>query len=250
MTVDPGRSRTPQELLANRWWRIRHSWWILLPVLGLGFLTWAAFLYLGARVGRRAWYVVSAIYLVLVVVLLVAFPETTGEETGTRADLVGGLIVALWAAGSLHALLVRRRWLQLRAQLVPWYATASGTVAPGSPAEQGPGPRPFAAPGDLPGPVSAPVASVPPSAVRAAPTGSQVVDINTASAEVLAGLPGLTPSRVQEILRGRERLGGFNDLDALVTALHLAPHEMIGLRDRVVFSPVVPPTSGPRILDV
>jgi hypothetical protein len=58
----------------------------------------------------------------------------------------------------------------------------------------------------------------------------------------------MTDSRIQEILHVRERLGGFRDLDALTTVLRLEPHELLGLRDRLAFSPVVPPTSGPRLL--
>jgi hypothetical protein len=83
----------------------KSAWWagILMP-MGLG--VWATFLYLGARTRRSGWLVWSAIYLSAIV--LGGYINTVGEdEDSTLSAIASFLWLGTWAAGGLHAYLIR-----------------------------------------------------------------------------------------------------------------------------------------------
>lgn len=88
----------------------------------------------------------------------------------------------------------------------------------------------------------APVETVtPPRFERQGP----VVDVNRASAEELATLPGIGRLDASKIVAERERLGGFADLNALAQATRLRPHVIAHLEDRVSFGRVAPVSGRP-----
>ncbi|SJN43118.1 hypothetical protein FM104_12390 [Microbacterium esteraromaticum] len=69
------------------------------------------------------------------------------------------------------------------------------------------------------------------------------VDVNTANADELATLPGITRTRARRLLKARTKQGGFMNLDAFATAAGLQPHELVRLREAAVCSR---PPRGPR----
>jgi hypothetical protein len=92
-------------------WRLAHSLWLVVIVLSLGLLSWAAFLYLGAVTRYRRWIAWAVCYLVVAVVsfsLLVA----GGSSNSTAEAIVGTLLLlGLWAGSSFHGVLVRKEAL-------------------------------------------------------------------------------------------------------------------------------------------
>jgi hypothetical protein len=97
-------------------------------------------------------------------------------------------------------------------------------------------------PGDeSPAPPAPEMPHTPPRFEREGP----VVDINRASAEQLATLPGIGRLDASKIVAERERLGGFADLNALAQATRLRPHVIAHLEDRVVFGAVAPSSGKP-----
>lgn len=84
------------------------------------------------------------------------------------------------------------------------------------------------------------------------PREGQVVDINRATAEELASLPGIGRRDASKIVAERKRLGGIADLNALAQVTRLQPHIIAHLQDRVVFGSVapVPGKPGRRIGDL
>lgn len=81
--------------------------WLLLVLLGFGFTTWAAFLYVGIRARRRSWLAWAAVYGVLLVVAGVlltgsAHANSPASGIGTVAQLIA------WLGGTAHATAVRR----------------------------------------------------------------------------------------------------------------------------------------------
>jgi len=72
-----------------------------------------------------------------------------------------------------------------------------------------------------------------------------VVDINRASAEQLATLPGISRLDASKIVAERQRRGGFTDLGALAEVTRLPPHVIAHLEDVVVFGAVAPPPGKP-----
>lgn len=73
----------------------------------------------------------------------------------------------------------------------------------------------------------------------------QVIDINQASAEQIATLPGIGRLDASKIVAERERSGGFADLNALAQLTRLQPHVIAHLEDKVVFGAVAPGSRKP-----
>ena len=77
------------------------SWWIGLPLVPLGLLAWAAFLYIGVRAARTRWVLYGIAYLV---VDAAGFGLTTSHRTG---GIGGAVIVFAWLIPLGHALAIR-----------------------------------------------------------------------------------------------------------------------------------------------
>ncbi|WKR23241.1 hypothetical protein AIF0345_3220 [Actinomyces israelii] len=99
--------------------------------------------------------------------------------------------------------------------------------------------------------MSSPPASSSPTTPVSAPV-SGPVDINTAPAENLLALPALGQADVERIVAARGERGGFRDMDDLVSAASLQPHQLVALQDRVVFGEFTRPGSQGhgRVLDL
>ncbi|MGM1016161.1 MAG: ComEA family DNA-binding protein [Actinomycetota bacterium] len=66
---------------------------------------------------------------------------------------------------------------------------------------------------------------------------SDPVDVNSASVNEIADLPGMTRSTARAAVKLRDRQGGFRTLDAFAMAAGLQPHEVVRLRHAAVCSP-------------
>jgi hypothetical protein len=241
----PSRPPNPAAQLS---WRVLHSWWLLLPVLGLGCLGGIGFIFIGLRAKRPSWWVPGIAYLLLScgsMTLSGQYPKTNPVS-----DVGVGVWLAVWLACIVHACLVNSAWLQWQAHYVPWYAEPSappptwqGAAAPLPPAMQ-PQPGAYYAPGP---PAAAPFEA----AAYARPA---VVDVNAATAEELAQLPGFDLDRARRTVAERQNRSGFANLDDFAFAAGLAPHQFAPLRAQLTCNPpTTPPPWHPpqgRVLDV
>ncbi|GAC1625664.1 MAG: hypothetical protein NVS4B2_04390 [Chloroflexota bacterium] len=78
------------------------------------------------------------------------------------------------------------------------------------------------------------------------------VDLNRASEEQLARLPGIGPVYAKKAVKVRSTKGGFDSLDDFASALELSPHLADRLLDMGTVAPrrpVARPSSGKRIVD-
>ena len=66
---------------------------------------------------------------------------------------------------------------------------------------------------------------------------AEPVDVNTATAHELEGLPGVSRSRARKAVTAREEQGGFSSLEDFGETLGLQPHEIVRLRKVAVCSP-------------
>ncbi len=76
------------------------------------------------------------------------------------------------------------------------------------------------------------------------------MDVNAASGDELATLPGLSPARVTTALELRRQQGGFPDVEAFGVAIGLQPHEIVRLRGRATAGRVALPETGVRQIDI
>ncbi|MEO3928007.1 hypothetical protein ABGB07_29685 [Micromonosporaceae bacterium B7E4] len=111
------------------WWRIGHSWWLLLPVVGFSCLAGFGFLYIGLRAKRPAWWLPGVGYLL---VSWTCFMLVGGTNQGTAiSDWSAGIFLLCWLVSITHAGILNPSWLRWRAGHRPWYAPAPH--APGWP---------------------------------------------------------------------------------------------------------------------
>lgn len=194
--------------------------YIALTFFIMGWLSWAAFVYVGVRVRHRKWIVAGAIYFAITTVwtLLLGLGEGEAEEVFTSIGAI--LCFSMWAASIVHAFVIRKEFgrrldLRLRVedgQLDREIARDLVQTDPQLARELGIG-RP-----DL---------------VEASPGG--VVDVNHASAGMLAMLPGIDPRIARQIVGTREAMGPFSSVAELGMVLDLPPDTVEALRPLVVF---------------
>ncbi|MDG4785620.1 helix-hairpin-helix domain-containing protein [Micromonospora sp. WMMD1102] len=257
-------------------WRILHSWWLLLSIVGMGCLNGLGFLYVGLRARRPEWWIAGVVYLVLGWACFL-FGTAGSPEKEPNGWLISGLM-AVWVASLAHALMINSSWLRWRADYVPWHAQQPAT-APGRPSAPDGQPNVSGLPAGLappiqhyygPGPAAVPpisakpVPSVAPGLVSPSGPGAGAqpagpLDVNTAGPEHFAALPGFDPERVRRVLAERHARRGFGSVEEFGAVAELAPHEFVRVRDLLVCIPPGttgrrPSDSGPwaqgRILDV
>ncbi|TCB90984.1 hypothetical protein E0H26_26205 [Micromonospora zingiberis] len=263
----PSAGQTPPPA-ASFSWRLKHSWWLLLPVLGLSCLGGVGFLYVGLRARRPAWWIAGIGYLLIG---WTAFILTGEAQRGSGlADWMAGLVLVVWITSIVHAFMINSAWLRWRAGYRPWYTEQrpggpSGAYPPGTLAPP-PGLSPATPPAQPTSPGFAPVGSAQQAAAYygpgpAAATGPAQgagpvgpLDVNAARLDDLAALPGFDPQRARQVLTERDRRGGFGSLTEFTAAAGLAPHEYARLRDLLVCPPPGRPAAGQppqgRVLDV
>lgn len=198
--------------------------WLLLVVLGVGFTTWAAFLYIGIRARRRAWLAWAAVYAVLVVVSGIL--DGQAHPSSTAASVAAIAMLIAWAGGTAHAAAIRKdagrrirrpdSTAKLDAARQRIERRAEGRRLAASDRrlarEMGVG-RP-----DLPG-----------------SDDYGLVDVNHASQASLCRLPGITPEIAQRIANTRESVGFFESAEDLGISLDLPPRLVDEIREYTVF---------------
>lgn len=107
--LDHARAAKRQLTSADRRWRWLHSIWILGPLLGCGFVTWASFLYIGIRARHRPWIMAAALYAIAAVFILAVIQ--TSKDNRRPIDAVASILLVLtWAGGFVHALIVNGQY--------------------------------------------------------------------------------------------------------------------------------------------
>lgn len=254
----------PAALLQDRSWRLRHSAWLLAPILGFGAFGFVGFVYIATRTRSRRLWKFAAIYSTVSGLLMISL--TMVSSGSTMSGINGLLLIALWLGGTIHAVILNREYLSWRATSRPWYAGAATT--PHEPQPQpatqplqrlgmdtqqyfapvaSPSPAPTYRPVVQPGPM--------PSADVASP--AQLVDVNLADEAALANVPGLNDQWARHIVAVRSNRRGFASLTDFTQAVGIQPHHLIRVQNYLTFSPIQTletqsqsrPTRG-RIVDI
>ena len=265
-------SDSPSNLLANGLWRRRHSAWLLAPILGFGLFSFIGFLYCAIRIRNAKWWRIAGVTAILSAigwVLMSLFSESQPgvEQTGPGRDLASGYMLALWVGMIIYGVIVNRDYLRWRASQTEsnaWYNQPAesrpvASLAPPPTQTAWTQPPPIRPETAYPLNVDSreyytpqPTISGPPLAASGyrAPraTGPTTVDVNSGDTAALASATGLDLASAERVIRARDQRRGFRDLEDLVAAANLQPHELIRLRERVTFGPfragTLPPNSA------
>lgn len=226
---------------------------MLLPVLGCGVVSFAGFVYVGARTRRRSYWILAALYGALGLAALILI---SGSDKGSAMAGIGAaILLGGWAASLAHAFAVNADYLRWKAAHEDGRLGPEGSERFAAP-HDGPRHRPADAqdtgPRDRPSPArdassredrsaaryagpvrpernGLPVITAPPSQ----PVDARV-DINTADAHTLAQLPGLDPVTAGRIITVRTAYGRFDSLDQMAALVSLPPLDLAGLRPWVI----------------
>ena len=212
-----------REPKASPWWRLEHQWWLLLILLPLGWLSWAAFGYLGVRLRHRPWLLAAAGYLALTTVAWLLFSFRTSEDDW-KAGVFAGITFAVWIAAFVHALIIRGEALdRLSVDEDARLRAARRRLVTRDAAEEIAREQPMLA-------AEAGIG-------RDASSYGGLVDVNHASAEEFAQLPGFTPQLAANVVKVREQVDGFDSVLDFASVLDLPPRLVDSLRDRLICLP-------------
>lgn len=112
--------------LNSRAWRAANSWWLVVPLVGL---PWLSFLYMGLRARRAQWVLAAVVYLL--------------AASGATALLLGdlgvttllGILLAFgtWGTGLVHSTMANSTWLRIKAAFTGEPAVEPVPAAPAAP---------------------------------------------------------------------------------------------------------------------
>lgn len=208
----------------SRWAEALRSAWMVFILVPFGWLAWASFLWVGVRARRAQWVVAGVVYLVVTLAALITLGlDGDGPDDGPEdwPDAVGTITsFVMWGVAFIHAMLIRRPYIELmdlrEAGAGRRRAREMGhdlvREDPALARELGVG-RP-----DLPH-----------------ARHCDLVDLNHASAEAVAALPGVDADLARRIVEVREEIDGFSSLEDLGTVLDLPARLVERLRGRAVF---------------
>jgi DNA uptake protein ComE-like DNA-binding protein len=197
--------------------------WLLLVSLGLGFTTWAAFLYIGLRARRRAWLAWAAVYGALLAVSLVL--DGAANPSPTAAGVGAAALLSAWLGGTAHAATVRRdAGRQIRQSDGTRVDAARQRIV-----RRAEGQRLAARDLRLAREVGVGRPDVPGA------DDFGLIDVNHASEDALSRLPGITPETARRIAETREGVGFFKSADDLGIYLDLPPNQVDEIREYAVF---------------
>ncbi len=200
--------------------------WALVPLVSLGTLSWAPFLYATVRTGAQKFKIATGVYLSLSVVAGVLL-AVAGHGHGGLNTLAGLLLILLAAAGCAHTLAIRNEYGRQLALFEDPTLLA---------AQQREERRARALRLVKQNPKRALQLGVGRPDVKGSFDGG-LVDINHANAKALATLPGIDADKATQIVELRESADGFSSADDLDVVLDLEPGTLAQLRERVVFLP-------------
>lgn len=219
-------------------------------------------------------------------------PEDQDAPTPLGANLAYTAWVIVWIVSAIHVFQTRKEWLHWKAAAAgqpQWYQAlvqstdpapakdlagiglddpTSDYLAAGSPASAAasapppptspprrrlPPPPTSPPPGRAGRPLPPPPSAPPPAAAPSGVPSPAPIDLNTATVDELASLPGVGVATAHRIVEERNRRGGFESVDEAAVAAKLQPHVRSRLQQAAVVSERQQPrrrgTAG-RIVDI
>lgn len=239
-------------------WLLGMSSWMLLTAVPGPMLAWLGFGIVGL-VSRRPRLMILAVAAGAVAILVNMPIWGQWQAVIAAVAYLAGMVVALMVNPSwLRTMWERRMSSPNRAPLVRRQPAASGSSTSSRSSASGTktsrrrrkpaaAPKPKAEPKPKTEPTQAPAVEAEALARTAGASSDDLlattenpagpVDVNSATVDELATLPGVTRSRARRAHRERERQGGFTSVEDFGESIGLQPHEIVRLRRLASCSP-------------
>jgi hypothetical protein len=224
-------------------WRIKHSLWLLVPILGGGCFSGVGLLIVGLVARKPAWWVAGLLYVPATWAAFLIMGSL--PEKSTASDVGVLVFLLIWLACIVHSIAVNPLYLRNRAANVRWFdpAAAYGTrPLSGQQQQHQPifQPPPFGQQHQQQQPVfqQPPMFyQQPPISAPLPPPVPEVVDVNAASALEFVLALNFDGVRAQALVEARKARGGFADVEDFAVVAELVPYELEALRSRLVCGP-------------
>jgi hypothetical protein len=107
-----GVQRSPQTRRSIGW-RVRHSAWLLAPILGVGVFSCVGFIYCAVRVKTRRWTTV-AVVATLASILSVVLDSVWQDSASNPSNAAISFMLMLWLASIVFGFVINRDYLGWR----------------------------------------------------------------------------------------------------------------------------------------
>lgn len=203
-------------------WELLNSLWMLWAFFGL--FNFISFYYIAYRVKQRKWTIAGIIYSLPFINFIVTSDMVGPDHWYYSVMMVISLV--MWAASFLHAIKVRPEYLlrleayqakesrdiqNLRTSIASEY-----NVVPQAPKS------------------ADPISKIVQENIE--PSSPQAVDLNKASEEELAAVPGIGVILAKKAISIREQIGGFKTVEHFGELMNLKPHVLERIRPLVFLS--------------
>ncbi|MGD6818476.1 ComEA family DNA-binding protein [Metabacillus sp. 84] len=217
----------------GRGWELLHSIWMLWTFFPMGFTSFISFLYIAFRVKQKKWTIMGFLYAVPVTITIIAIDVAKDQPISTFMIII---LFPIWIMSIFHAFKVRTEYLlrlEARKALAPQERerlrnSINKEYQPVSPASPSIEERPAAA---------EPAASI---------------DVNTASEQELASIPGIGVILAKKAVTVRNQSGAFDSADHFGEQLGLKPHVLERIRPYIKVSSASTdsaPSQDGRVID-
>lgn len=199
-------------------WELRNSIWMLWAILTFGFFNYISFFYISYRVKQKKWFIAGIIYSLLFILAIVAMDVISSEHW--FADLSLGAFLLGWIVSIVHVFRIRTEYLL---RLEARFTTGQKDLEIQSLKEQIE--RENARNIMVNRVVDTPEEIVLEEKNEVKSEESvAVIDINTASEEEIAKVPGIGALFAKKVVEARGKENGFTSFDHFAEVLSIQPH--------------------------
>ncbi|MEW1835050.1 helix-hairpin-helix domain-containing protein [Microbacterium sp. NPDC079995] len=231
-------STSPREAVPTWGWMLGVSSWLVPVFFGPGF-AWIGFLIVGAVSRRRAAFIAGIASGALGFTVAIELWGGFSAVVGAVVHLAGIVVALALNPAWLRTLWERRVARTSKARPAAWRRAEEPVAASARPSRRSrrgskraskPAPQPQQ--NRLADAVGATSADLLQTSEPAEP-----VDVQTASADEIAELPGMNRTKARRAVRARTTQGGFVSVEQFGEAAGLQPHEIVRLRTAATCSP-------------
>jgi len=203
-------------------------------------INWAVWIHAGIRAKYNRYFIYAVLYAIPMMLYMASGSDKKEEKTKLQ-ELASGLGMVSWIIGIVHTQIIRKEVnLRIKYARQPSVGVAADYELERKIAAQYGGPKNPSLPPlrpTMPNQRVLPQPALPPVETVAAPISS-LVDVNNASEQEIAAIPGVGPLLAKKSIKFRESIKGFQSVEDFAQALGLKPHILEQIRSLVVISPI------------